>query len=98
MTKSILLESLSAENLKELIRDVIREEVQTRKDEPTKTETKFYSRGEVSSLLKLSLPTLNEYTKEGRIQAMRIGRRVLYSEQAVQEALKVVPNSKGKRS
>lgn len=97
MTNSILLESLSAENLKELIRDVIREEVQIKKDEPIQTEMKFYSRKEVCSLLKLSLPTLSEYTKEGHIQAVRIGGRVLYSEQAVQDALQAVPNLKFKR-
>ena len=98
MTKSILLESLSAENLKELIRDVIREEAKPRNNDHQETEPKFYTRNEVATLLKLSLPTLSGYTKEGRIQAMRIGRRVLYSEQAVQDALKVIPTTKGKRS
>ncbi|WP_372751606.1 helix-turn-helix domain-containing protein [Labilibaculum sp.] len=82
--------------LKELIREVISEEL--KKGNKPKDETKFRTRLEVAELLKITLPTLHEYTKEGRIQAMRIGRRVLYSEQAVQEALQVVPNTKGKRS
>ncbi len=58
----------------------------------------YFTRKEVAQLLRITLPTLHQYTKEGRIQALRIGGRVLYSEQAVQEALKVIPTTKGKRS
>ena len=33
---------------------------------------------EVASMLKISLPTLNEWSKRGIIQSYRIGSRVLY--------------------
>ena len=98
MKTSTLLESLSPETLKELIREVIREEAQLRNIAPQETKLKYYGREEVATLLKISLPTLHEYTKEGRIKAVRIKGRVLYSEEAIKEALKVVPTTKGKRA
>jgi len=87
---------INADYLKEVIREVISEELE-RITKP-QNETQYRTRKEAAKLLKITLPTLHEYTKEGRIQAVRIGKRVLYSEQAVQEALKVIPSTKGKRS
>lgn len=44
-----------------------------------------YSRDEVCALLHISKPTLWQKTKNGEIEATRIGRRVLYSESAVKK-------------
>ena len=41
-------------------------------------EQKFISRNEVAQLLKISLPTLHEYTNYGFLQSYKIGKRVLY--------------------
>lgn len=41
-------------------------------------EQKFISRNEVALLLKISLPTLHEYTNYGFLQSYKIGKRVLY--------------------
>jgi excisionase family DNA binding protein len=53
---------------------------------PPKTET-FLSRKEVAKLLKVSLPTLNEYTKEQKVKGYRIGARVLYKQSEVESSL-----------
>ncbi len=48
----------------------------------------YLTREEVSKLLKLSIPTLNLYTKKGLIKAYKIGKRVLYKRAEIDEALR----------
>jgi len=52
------------------------------------TDLRYLSREEVATLLKVSLPTLNQYTKQGLIQGRKIGTRVLYLESDIDAALK----------
>jgi excisionase family DNA binding protein len=61
-------------------------------------QSKLLSRAEVASLLKISLPTLNDYTKLGWLQSYKIGNRVLYKSDEVEQALHKVLNQKHKRS
>lgn len=46
-------------------------------------QSKFITRHEVAKLLKITLPTLNEWTKLGWLQSYKIGNRVLYKEPEV---------------
>jgi hypothetical protein len=76
------------ENQKTWLREVLNE-VHPH-EQPQKPEKETYgTRKEVARELKISLPTLNDYTKKGIIKGYRIGDRVLYKwseiEQAVQE-------------
>ncbi len=54
------------------------------------------TRKETAKRLNITLATLNEYTKSGKIVANRIGNRVLYKESDIQNALKKVIISKSK--
>ena len=54
-------------------------------------EPRFYTRKEVAKLLHVSLPTLNEYTKQGRLKSKRINRRVLYDANEIDSAAKNFP-------
>lgn len=65
------------------------------KAEPKKAG--YLTRQQAAQLLHLTLPTLHEYTKEGIIQGHRIGRRVLYTETAIEEAVKAIPAIRYKR-
>lgn len=49
----------------------------------SKEQSEFISRHEVAELLKISLPTLNEWTKLGWLKSYKIGARVLYKKQEV---------------
>ena len=60
-------------------------------------QSKFISRLEVAKLLKISLPTLNEWTKLGRLLSYKMGNRVLYNAQEVERALCKVPAYKFKK-
>ena len=55
---------------------------------PTASHPIFLTRKETSFLLKISLTSLNEYTKNGTLCAYRIGGRVLYKQEGVEAALK----------
>jgi hypothetical protein len=52
------------------------------------TDLKYLSREEAATILRISLPTLNEYTKKGLIQGRKIGTRMLYLEADIKSAVK----------
>jgi len=81
MTDSILIQNLTPEEL----REIIREELLVL--QPKETIPKYLSREEVCSLLRISLPTLNTYTRKGILKGSKIGTRVLYLASDVQAAL-----------
>ena len=49
---------------------------------------KYLTRGEVSQFLKISLPTLHRYTKDGILKSYRIVGKVRYKIEDVENALK----------
>lgn len=53
-----------------------------------KKEPKFYTRQETADLLRVTLPTLARLTKDGLIACKRVGTRVLYEANAIDEAVK----------
>lgn len=75
--------------LEDNIRKIVREEVFRALEEYHNAvkPKHLYSREEVCVLLDISKPTLWNITKEGFIKSTKIGRRVLYSEEAIKEYL-----------
>jgi excisionase family DNA binding protein len=59
------------------------------------TEVKLLSRKETAARLHVTLPTLNQWVKDGRVKAHRVGRKVLFKSAEVDAALNVI---KTKRS
>ena len=51
-------------------------------------EPRYYSRKEVAELLHVSLPTLHAMCNAGALQPQKIGGRVLFSAQGVDEAIR----------
>lgn len=94
-TNSTLIQNVSAEELSEALRSIIREELSLLNAK--ETAQRFLSRNEVANLLKISLPTLNQYTRTGIIKGSRIGSRVLYDEAQVRESVKDIPTLKYRR-
>lgn len=60
-------------------------------------QSKFLSRQEVSKLLMISLPTLNDYTKFGWLTSYKIGNRVLYKQEEVLACVDKVATYKYKK-
>ncbi len=57
------------------------------KPQETPQTEKYLTRKETAALLNVSLPTLNEYTKGGKIKGYRFGVRVLYKQSEIEAAL-----------
>lgn len=95
MENSILIRNITAEELQELIRTVFREELQN--PQPKKGESRNLTRNEVASLLKISLPTLQRYTQIGVIKGFRIGTRILYKIEDIEESMKSIETSRYRR-
>ena len=54
----------------------------------SKKEPKFYTRKETAEILHITLPTLARITKDGLLCAKRVGSRILYEAEAIEEAVK----------
>ena len=82
----ILLNGIEVNELLDKIGQLIDNKIANVQQSPPKNQSKFISRKEVSVLLKISLPTLNEWTKEGRLIGYKMGNRVLYKSEEVEQA------------
>lgn len=51
-------------------------------------EPRYYTRQETADRIRVTLPTLARLTKEGLIASKRIGSRILYNADAIDEAVK----------
>ena len=50
-------------------------------------EIKYYTRQELSALFKVSITTIDTYSKKGYLKPLGIGRRVLFKSSDVENAL-----------
>ena len=60
------------------------------------TPEKFLTRSEVARLLKITLPTLHDWTKKGLLKAYRIGNRIRYKEAEVMATISNNPTNQFK--
>lgn len=95
--KDIILHSTTKEELAELMREVVQSELASLKPHQENNSTTFYTRKDVAKMLNISLPTLSEWTKDGTITAHRIGSRVRYKHEDIQQALKEINTLKFSR-
>jgi excisionase family DNA binding protein len=68
------------------------------KDEkPEPKRVLYLTREETAELLKITLPTIDKYTRAGIIRGSRVGTRVLYLESDIMESVKEIPAQKYQR-
>lgn len=89
---SLILSQMSVIELATLISNEIKKHIPTptNKVEPQTDKEQYYTRKEVCDLFHISLVTLNKHTKTKRLNAHRIGARVLYKKSEVQKALSTI--------
>ena len=93
----ILLNGINLSDIKKVLREVL-EEKSNDFAKPVKSEDQEYlTRKEVAKLLKISLTTLNDWSKQGIVQAYRIGNRVLYKKKEIEDSVSKVQSFKNKR-
>lgn len=96
MQNSIILQNVSLSDIEALFSKVIDDKMKS--ITPTTSVTdKLLTRQETARLLKISLPTLDDWTKTGVIKAKRIGTRIRYAYRDVEAAIKDLPNLKYSR-
>lgn len=92
MTK-ILLHSFELSDIKKVVEEVLENKLKGFQNSK-KTELKFLTRKDTAKLLCISLPTLHEWTKTGIVKAHRIGNRVLFKQEEVNQSLRQIQTSK----
>ena len=87
----IILNGSTTEQLKELLVEALSELLGSTNYLPfknfTQEEVQYLTRLEAAKLLKISLPTLHDYTKRGVISSYKIGVNVRYKPNDIEEAL-----------
>ena len=100
MTNEIILSGITFEQLQNSFRSIVKNEVEqiiknlTTSHEPA---PELITRKDTAHILGISLPTLNEWTKNGTLPAQRIGTRVRYQRANVYASLKDVETLKYRR-
>ena len=91
--QNVIFHSTSKEEFTNLISEAVKDQLEKHfsKEED---DSKMLTRKEVAGILQISLPTLNTYTKEGIIQATRLGSMIRYRKSDVDNALKDIQHIK----
>ncbi len=79
MDNQIILTGTTVTALVQEIAKAVRSELATKQPAEQPTPDDLLSRQEAAELLRITLPTLRQRTKEGRLRGYRMGARVLYS-------------------
>jgi excisionase family DNA binding protein len=72
MKRGIIIENIEVDDLQELIKEAIREELALHSD-PNDPARKLLTREEAAEYLGITLPTLRDYVTSGRLRCKRIG-------------------------
>ena len=96
--KQILISEISIDEL--LIR--LSEFIDAKKDKnilvKSPNEPTYITRIQVAKILKISLPSLLTYTKLGWLQSYKIGNRVLYKPEEIEQSIEKLSTYKHKRN
>jgi hypothetical protein len=91
MEKQILLHCISPDELKQLIKEVIKEEfINLKSDLVVKESDVLLTRSETCELLKIDSSTLWSWTKKGKITCYGIGARRYYKRDEILKGLVVL--------
>ena len=86
--ENVILTTYTPEQLTGIINEAVKEAVQMLQEGTKKQESEILlTRKEASELLKISLVTLNDWSKRGLLKSYIIGGRVLYKRKEVESAL-----------
>lgn len=85
---NLILTTYTPEQLTGIISNAVTEAVKSIKIQPsTPLSERLLTRKETADKLKISLVTLNDWTKRGLIQSYLIGGRVLYKDSEIEASL-----------
>tara|TARA_B100000378_G_C17899332_1_gene362090 strand:+ start:32 stop:322 length:291 start_codon:yes stop_codon:yes gene_type:complete len=91
----VVLNSFELSDIQKIVEDVFEKKIQDFKPKEKKALT-LLTRKETAKLLCISLPTLHDWTKTGIIKAHRIGNRVLYKLEEVNDSLSEIKTNQSR--
>lgn len=97
MDSNIILHSTSISDFRQIIGEVIREEIKSLSSPSLSSSTEYLTRKEVCRLLQVSEVTLNEWTKSGVVTGYRIKTRIRYKRSEIEDSLQQVKSLKYRR-
>jgi len=90
MAQTILLQQLSVKELEEILRIIIREEIDFNTNSKIQESDMLLTRSETCEFLKVDSSTLWHWTNKGKLKAYGIGHRRYYKKQEIIECLTLV--------
>lgn len=89
--QNLFLSPITRDELKLDISDIVKKEVETLlakiQELKASNATKYLTRKETAKRLGISLPTLNDWTKTGKVVGYRIGSLIRYKEDELETSL-----------
>ena len=95
--QQIAITQLTPQDLKQLIKEVVQQELSSLTDSLSNTEVdRLNSREKTAKdILDVDLSTLHRWTQQGKVKAHAIGNRIYYKDSSIEEALiEIVPKKK----
>ena len=95
--QQIAITQLNPQDLKQLIKEVVQQELSFLTDSLINTEIdRLNSREKTAKdILDIDLSTLHRWTQQGKVKAHAIGNRIYYKDSSIEEALiEIVPKKK----
>lgn len=88
MNKNLFLSGLTPQEFQEMLINSLEQVIKPLVSAKESRSTELLTRKEAARLFRISLPTLADWTQQGIIHAIRMGRRVFYLVSDIQNALK----------
>ena len=95
--QQIAITQLTPQDLKQLIKEVVQQELSSLTDSLSNTEVdRLNSREKTAKdILDVDLSTLHRWTQQGKVKAHALGNRIYYKDSSIEEALiEIVPKKK----
>jgi excisionase family DNA binding protein len=85
-----ILVSIPLNEFEKLQKDWIREVLSENKPPTPKPDEKYLTRQETAKILQVTLPTLSDWVKRGKIRAYKINTRIRFKKSDIENALNEV--------
>jgi len=96
--EQIILNGIKLEELLKQFEEIIDKKLSNSNASGKENQNVYLSRNDVAKLLKVTLPTISDWTKQGFLQSYKIGNRVLFKYSDIEIALSKLSSFKNKRS
>jgi excisionase family DNA binding protein len=95
--EQLFMSGIKVDELLAKIEQLLDAKIGNQPQEAKEPQSHYITRKEAAQLLRVSLPTLHDWTKQGWVESYKIASRVFYRRLEIEEALKSAETYKNKR-